>query len=380
MSVRESTEHRHAAPRLHLVMAVLSLAFLYMVSDFVVPMLLGMAFAGAMRPVQVRLRRALKLGPASSAGVTTVVLLLGILLPLGAVGVGAARSLLKVVEFATTRANEALSGGGSVLDELLKNPWIARAVALVERVSPMTQAQLRSAGVEVVQRVGTVLGQALGGWVQQTPEAVLFIFILLVAVYYSLVDGNRLEQWLEEQSPFDRAATQAVFSEVKQTSGRTLASSIAVSATQAAVLLLAMFLAGMPAPLVWTTVAFVMAFLPLVGTMPVSIGCVLYMAAVGDGTGAIIMLVGGVVAGVSDNVVRPFIIGGGESELHPLVTLMSLFGGLGVLGVPGLVLGPVLATLFFAVLKRYADVVRPEETVEQMQDGAPATAPPPPLT
>ncbi len=49
-----------------------------------------------------------------------------------------------------------------------------------------------------------------------------------------------------------------------------------------------------------------------------------------------------------DNILRPWVVGG-RVELHPLVLLFFIFGGVEAFGFLGLFLGPVVASVLVAV-------------------------------
>jgi predicted PurR-regulated permease PerM len=55
------------------------------------------------------------------------------------------------------------------------------------------------------------------------------------------------------------------------------------------------------------------------------------------------------VVGISDNIVRPYVLKGG-AELHPLIGFVAAFGALDAIGFYGLFIGPVVAGLFFNLL------------------------------
>ena len=63
-----------------------------------------------------------------------------------------------------------------------------------------------------------------------------------------------------------------------------------------------------------------------------------------------------VVVGFSDYVIRPRLVG--DEGMPAVLTFLALFGGLEVLGLPGLIAGPVLMALAVAVLRLYAREVR----------------------
>ena len=86
-------------------------------------------------------------------------------------------------------------------------------------------------------------------------------------------------------------------------------------------------------------------------------------AAVGIGEqGVALLLLGLVVLGNVDNVVRPLLLSG-KSRMNTLVTLVSLMGGLSAFGFIGIVLGPLVAAVVTALVESYeaeADSPPPE--------------------
>ena len=66
-----------------------------------------------------------------------------------------------------------------------------------------------------------------------------------------------------------------------------------------------------------------------------------------------------VVVGTVDNVLRPSLVGG-EAKMPDLVILVSTFGGLATFGATGLILGPVIAAVFFTAWDVFAAANQPE--------------------
>jgi predicted PurR-regulated permease PerM len=56
--------------------------------------------------------------------------------------------------------------------------------------------------------------------------------------------------------------------------------------------------------------------------------------------------------GLSDYVIRPRLVGR-RHEGHPLLILLGVLGGIEVFGVAGLIVGPVVISLFVAIWRIY---------------------------
>jgi predicted PurR-regulated permease PerM len=70
---------------------------------------------------------------------------------------------------------------------------------------------------------------------------------------------------------------------------------------------------------------------------------------------ALLMVVVGLMAGLVDNFVRPLILQG-RSKMHPLVSLVAIFGGMEMFGILGIFLGPILAAVLIALLQLWPEV------------------------
>jgi len=66
---------------------------------------------------------------------------------------------------------------------------------------------------------------------------------------------------------------------------------------------------------------------------------------------------GAMVVGIADNIVRPLIIMA-RVQLHPLVLLFALVGGVQQFGFAGLFIGPVVMSLILALLETLHEQTR----------------------
>jgi len=88
--------------------------------------------------------------------------------------------------------------------------------------------------------------------------------------------------------------------------------------------------------------------LPAVGAALVWVPAAIYLAATGDYLGAAILTAfGSIVIGLSDNLLRPILVGR-DTKLPDYIVLLSTLGGLAMFGINGFVMGPLVAALFMA--------------------------------
>jgi predicted PurR-regulated permease PerM len=115
----------------------------------------------------------------------------------------------------------------------------------------------------------------------------------------------------------------------------------------------------------------VVSVLPVFGSALVWFPGAVALAAQGRyAAAASLAAIGALVASNIDNVMRP-LVNRRVSNLHPMVTLVGAFAGVGMLGLPGILLGPLAITYFLELVVLYRrEYGRDEFTVR------PAQAPP----
>jgi len=114
----------------------------------------------------------------------------------------------------------------------------------------------------------------------------------------------------------------------------------------------AFWFAGMPVPLLWGAVMGILAYLPLVGAGIVWLPVALYSFIQGDVAAGVILCVSGVIIAVLDYVVRTIVVGE-ASKLHTMLTFFAVLGGIQFFGLVGIVAGPLVVAVSFALLDSY---------------------------
>jgi len=109
------------------------------------------------------------------------------------------------------------------------------------------------------------------------------------------------------------------------------------AATQAALITLAFLLFGVPSAFLAGGATFIFAWIPLVGSVPVLASGLAYLIFKGAYVQAILLSTVGILTGIADNIVRPIVLGG-RGEMHPMVSIVSIFGGIQMFGVFGVFL------------------------------------------
>lgn len=185
------------------------------------------------------------------------------------------------------------------------------------------------------------------------------IIVLLFVLYFMLIGGHRMEDYVRDILPFNRATTSKIMHEVHMIV-RSNAIVIPLLAVVQGVVGFVGYLAfGVPSPLFWGVLTCFATIIPIVGTALVWMPLAAFLV-LNDNWGAAIGLVlyGGLVITHVDNVVR-FIMQKRMADIHPLVTIFGVVIGLSLFGFMGVIFGPLMLSLFIFCVnlfkKKYLD-------------------------
>ncbi|HZH16411.1 MAG TPA: AI-2E family transporter [Archangium sp.] len=308
---------------------------------FLMPVLLGGFLVVLFRPLQdVLFRTRLRSCPSLCAGLSTLAVFLLILVPLAVVGWLVAREVLGLLEHSQV-----------LLDRMEQQQLAASLPRGLRRFVPahLHGSQTEEAVLGAMTNGASVVKDVLGAGT----ELIIDLFLMAVAMYYFFLDGRRL--WAESTQlvPLDKRYIQAFAQEFTDVAHAIVYGNTITAFVQGAMGMVGLMLAKVPHAGVWGAAMVLVSLVPVGGTALVwgPIGAVLVMAGKVN-EGVFLLAWGAFVVGSIDNVIRPKLCGS-RMALHPLLVFLSMFGGLAVFGMMGLLVGPLIASLFMAMVRIY---------------------------
>ncbi|MCU0707083.1 MAG: AI-2E family transporter [Pirellula sp.] len=175
--------------------------------------------------------------------------------------------------------------------------------------------------------------------------------ILLLSLYFFLCDGPSMVQTLMNLSPLDDRYEMELLAEFDRTSRAIVLATILSAIVQGLTAGIGYYFAGMPSLVMLTALTTICALIPFFGTGLVWAPVCLYLAIYEERFLAAGLLAawGVLVVGTVDNLIKVLILHG-QSQLHPLLALLSVLGGIQALGPIGIVVGPLVVTLLQTTL------------------------------
>lgn len=317
---------------------------------------LSLVLAAVLWPIHVRLSRRLGGRRGLSAGLFVVGVTLLLVGPVVAFSAFAIKEGTAGVKY----LSEALSSEGTVgLIKRLPDPldgWVQKGL---ESVTKKEGAELDDSVQKGIRAQGGKAAAAAGAALSATGSLVFQAVMMLIALYFMLVQGNEMVEWLDGLSPLKKGQTRELLTEFKKVSYAVIMSTVITAAVQATAALIGYFIARVPHPIFFAGVTFFAAFIPAIGAGAVCLVAALVLYVTGHPGLAIFMAAWGlIIVGLVDNVVKPLLIKAGM-EMRGAVVFFALVGGLGAFGTIGILLGPLVVAFFLALLRMYQRDFKP---------------------
>ncbi|WP_230635772.1 AI-2E family transporter [Sphingomonas sp. Leaf4] len=225
--------------------------------------------------------------------------------------------------------------------------------ALPERI----RGWLDSAGFGSLERIQSRLSQAVSSSASSLTQRAFSIganaasFLLsfgvgLYATFFLLRDADRIGPAIVRTLPLETDVAQRLAHKFVAVVRATIKGSGVVALVQGALGAITFWIVGLPAALLWGVIMVFAALLPAIGPAIVWGPVAIYLLATGAvWQGAVVIASGVLVIGLADNILRPMLVGR-DTGIPDWMVLVTTLGGIDLLGLSGIVVGPVAGALF----------------------------------
>jgi len=191
-----------------------------------------------------------------------------------------------------------------------------------------------------------------GATFEYIAKLIVGIVILVLAVYFFLLDGPGMLSSIKSLSPLDDAYEDELVQEFDRVSRAVVLAALLSAVVQGILAGFGYWIAGLGSVFLLTLLTMLFALIPLVGTSLVWVPCCLYLYLFeGRVTAAVLLAVFGIaVVSQIDNLIKPMVLHG-QSKIHPLMALLSILGGVATLGPIGILVGPMVVAFLQTLLK-----------------------------
>ncbi len=322
------------------------LAFLIF-KPFLIALSLAAVFSVVLHPVYKRILLAMPGWQSAAAGVTMLVCLVCILVPLSFL-------ILRIVGEAQQLYASMANGSGTLYLSTVVQSFQEFVRVHVPGMQSYTASVPLSADV-YARGALTWIVQHLGDAFSSVTSVFLNTLVFLFALYYLLRDGRQLKRSIIELSPLRDTDDRLIFTRLELAVNSIIKGNLTIALIQGVQIAIGFTLFGVPNPILWGAVGSISALIPGIGTMLVLIPAIAFLFVTGSTVPSLGLLIWGLFAvGLIDNFLGPRLVGHG-AQLHPLVVLLSVLGGVAFFGPVGVFFGPLCISLLFALLSIYAN-------------------------
>ena len=199
-------------------------------------------------------------------------------------------------------------------------------------------------------------------FIAAVPSLLLNFFVVIFVVYYLLKDGKSICERIKSILPLKEHHKQHVLDKFHDVTFATFYGNISLAILQGFLGSIGFLALGVQSPVLWGFVMALFALIPYFGTAIIWLPAALNLIFIGylqnDNAstirGIILVVYGIFIISSIDNLLKPKLIGT-KANVHPILVLLGVLGGLNLFGFIGIILGPVMLALLMTFVDIYEE-------------------------
>jgi len=228
----------------------------------------------------------------------------------------------------------------------------------MKKVQEMFGLELNPEAIEkfassIGKKVGLYLSGQLRAIASNLLSFLIHFFLMMLTIYYILLDGVRLKNYISELLPFPPGQQNLVVSKFREMARAIIVGNGINGIIQGILGGFGFYFFGLGSPFLWGTVIGFMAFLPIIGSSVVFVPATIIIALEGKfGVAASYFIYNLCYSSIMEYVVKPRLIGKGM-RMNPLLVFFGILGGMKLFGILGIIYGPLIITIFLTLAEIY---------------------------
>lgn len=327
----------------YVLLALVTIAFIWLLLPYYTAILWAVILAIIFFPVHKWLERVLR-GRSGVAALLTVLLciclvIIPALLILSSL-IQEGTSLYRRISSNEIDLNAYLSRFHEVLPTFLDNWFTSLKLGGFTELRARMSSGFMEAGQSIA---GSVLSFG-----QNTLQFFVSLGLMLYLLFFLFRDGATLGQTIRHTIPLSDDYTRQFLDKFADVVRATVKGNIIIAIIQGTIGGIAFWALGIEAALLWGVIMTFLSMLPVIGAALIWVPAAIWLFLMGFWIkGLILVVIGVLVIGLIDNLLRPPLVGQG-TRLPDYVVLISTVGGISLFGISGFVIGPLIAALFIS--------------------------------
>ena len=201
---------------------------------------------------------------------------------------------------------------------------------------------------------------SLSNFIFTIPKRILGFFVMIFLIFFMLRDGGLMVKKIKYLIPLKNHYQNKIVKKFGSVTRAVVYGHFITALIQGMVGVLGLYIFGVKSPLVWGIILLIACMIPFVGSPVVwfPLGVLKLIEGLTTNStsvalsGAGLLIYGFIVISSIDNLIKPKIIGD-IARIHPTIILIGVLGGLLMFGVIGIVVGPLILSLFLTFVEIY---------------------------
>lgn len=332
-----------------LVFVVVQVFFIF--SPFLKAIFWSAILAFAFHPLYLRLRKCIHSDTATSL-IMTALIFLAVIPPV----IFLLLSMFQqTVELYQTASDFVRQGG---IEKLIEHLRTTQPIQSIQEKLISWQPFTKQASEWMLNTVKTMGNYAAGQTANMTKN-ILFLFLNIAFmgffIFVFLKDGENIYSFIYQIAPLEEKTKKQIAIRINEAFSAVIRGQLVTALTQATLAGFIFWILRIPAPLLFATLTFFTSMIPVIGAGSIWVPWVIYFFTFHQtAKGVILLIFGGLVISLADNILKPALIGE-KTKLPYFLLFFGILGGLKVYGFMGVFLAPVVLTLFFTLVKIYQE-------------------------
>ncbi len=336
------------------VLTILIVTLSYFASAFISTVFVASIIVTAVYPLHQHFHKKIKLPASFSAVISLILIALIILFPLTILFFMIVQEATNAYITIADRIELLNLDAFNFMPIIIQNEWVNSVIDWVSQYVPISSADIVTAGSDFIGKISSTLIGHATGILKNLTVFIIHIIVFLLSMFYLLKDGEQFFKWVRSLLPLSEHYRQELSNKLYNLSYGMIYGIFGAALVQGLLVGIGFYIVGVNNVTFWGSIAALFSPLPYMGTAIVWFPVVISLLISQKWLLALFLFLWGIfVVSMSDNIVKPYLIGS-TTALHPLAVLVVLLGGAFAFGIKGLLFGPIILTLTLAFLHIYS--------------------------
>lgn len=348
----------------------LGITFFRVIMPFLLPLFLAAVVAMVSQPLLNYFVKRTKGHVRIAAGITTTILVSAILVPL-CVGIflgslqlfttvvnsldeanwkKTVQTVRQKVEVSNDKFHQFIDWSNQYLENEVDSTKEGEVSKNSETVEEFIRKNLQATLIPIAKRS---LGMAAStvGLLGSVFSALVAWIMFVIALYYFLADGNSLIDSTQSLIPVHVDYQRKLIDQFQKVVRAVVLATFLAAIAQGMTTAVALHLVGFDHFIIFLILATITSMVPLLGSWLIWGPCAGWLLYQGHwGSALFLTAIGTLVVGTMDNIIRTYVLQS-DAKLHPLLAFVSVLGGLQMMGLWGVFIGPIVASCLHALVQ-----------------------------